>query len=350
MSPPDTTRPDASVPDTVPQHRVLPGCVQGTFSPYFGNLHAHTSYSDGKLTPKEAFVYARDVAKLDVLVVTDHLEQLYLPLPDDRYGKCNADAAAERKPGAFFADCGFEYGSAFTPWLTSAGHSNVFFSPTLFPAVQLDFHGYYQSLAGCPDCVGQFNHPGGDKDQTFNNFEYSPQADARLNLFEFNSDAAWDLFFVALDAGWHLSPVYNQDNHGADWGTKNDRRAGLFLAQLDLPSFQAALRDRRTFMTYDKNAVIKVMADDICWMGSVLSSATTVPITVEVSDADKAEGFTIVRLYGKAKKELAQLDCKGANPCSATFTAQAGQSPYFVVRADQTDGDLLVSAPVWLAP
>ena len=38
---------------------------------YFGNLHSHTSYSDGSGTPEQAYRHARD-AGLDFLAVTEH--------------------------------------------------------------------------------------------------------------------------------------------------------------------------------------------------------------------------------------------------------------------------------------
>jgi len=39
---------------------------------FFGNLHSHTSYSDGSGTPSEAYAHARDVAKLDFMAITEH--------------------------------------------------------------------------------------------------------------------------------------------------------------------------------------------------------------------------------------------------------------------------------------
>src|SRR3954468_6308133 len=39
---------------------------------FFGNLHSHTSYSDGSGTPDQAYTRARDVAKLDFLAITEH--------------------------------------------------------------------------------------------------------------------------------------------------------------------------------------------------------------------------------------------------------------------------------------
>ena len=42
---------------------------------FFGNLHSHTSYSDGSGTPEEAYAHARDVAHLDFLAITEHNTQ-----------------------------------------------------------------------------------------------------------------------------------------------------------------------------------------------------------------------------------------------------------------------------------
>lgn len=38
---------------------------------FFGNLHSHTSYSDGSGLPSEAYEHARE-AGLDFLVISDH--------------------------------------------------------------------------------------------------------------------------------------------------------------------------------------------------------------------------------------------------------------------------------------
>src|SRR6185295_8876946 len=44
------------------------------YTPYFGNLHSHTSYSDGVQTPPDAYTFAHFNAQtpLDFLAVTDH--------------------------------------------------------------------------------------------------------------------------------------------------------------------------------------------------------------------------------------------------------------------------------------
>lgn len=49
-------------------------CRQPAFAQetvFFGNLHSHSSYSDGSGTPREAFIYARDTAKIHFLALTE---------------------------------------------------------------------------------------------------------------------------------------------------------------------------------------------------------------------------------------------------------------------------------------
>jgi hypothetical protein len=324
------------------------GCLQASnLNPYWGNLHAHTSYSDGAGTPTEAFTYARYTAGLDFQALTDHVEQQV----QLNWAAYKADADAAYVAGTFLTMAGFEYGSGFSiipP--ASTGHNNVFFSPDVFPLVQVDFHDFYDSLYACTSCIGQFNHPGDGTTTSWSNFEYDADTDQRMNLLEFNSPVAWDQFFTALDKGWTVSPVWNQDNHSANWGTANDDRSGVWLTGLDRVAMYDAMIKRRTFATSDKKAWIKVMAAGNCWMGSILRGLSTVPIAVEVNDTDNDHGFTTIELFGPDKSPLGSHACAGAMTCSASFNVTIPSPPgatYVVARATMSNGAILVAAPVW---
>jgi hypothetical protein len=348
----DDTADDTGDDDTTPP---VEGCIEGDFIPYWGNLHAHTSYSDGEQTPADAFAWARDMAGLDIQLITDHLEQLYLPFPSDRWGKCTDQADAANDPGAFIADCGYEYGSGFLlPLFQSTGHNNVFNADYLFPMIQLDFHDFYQSLVDCPTCIGQFNHPIDDATMHWHHWEYFPDVDEKMNLFEFNTAASDDeifaAYFEALAAGWTISPMYNQDNHGPDWGTKNDRRSGFFMENLTREDMYVAMQERRSFMSMDKNASITMMADDVCWMGSILSGYTSLPLTVEAIDEDVGDGFATIEIFGPGQTLMVNYDCAGSTDCIADIDVTITGPTYFVARATQTDGNYLISAPIWAQP
>lgn len=324
----------------------LQGCLRGTgYRAYFGNLHSHSKYSDGDCDADLAYTWARDQAHLDIMILTDHIEQLYWPL--DEYQTCLALADSFYVPGQYLAGCGFEYATAVVGLL---GHNNVFFSPTLFPLV-FDFEAFYPALAGCGTCIGAFNHPGDSAGHTWKDFVYDGPADERLNLFEFNGDGpVWDLFFQALDKGWHLSPTYNQDNHGCDWGTKNDNRSGFFLPELTREALYQAMLERRSFATTDKNATIVMMAQGECWMGSILRGTSYLDVQVTAADPDPGDAFTAIEFYGPQKTLLSTFDCAGANPCTAELSIPVIGSTYVVARATMQDGGFLVAAPVWAAP
>ncbi len=218
--------------------------------------------------------------------------------------------------------------------------------------VQTDFHDYYASVAACPQCITQFNHPGDEgPKQTFHEFEFDQSIFFKMALFEFNgAGPVWDLFFTALAAGWWLSPTFDQDNHSANWGTANDHRTGVFMASLDMPSLYDAFAQRRTFATEDKNAVIRFMAEDECWMGSRLSGLSSYFLKVETSDPDEGDTFATIELYDPLKNIIASHDCAAAQSCEFSFEFSVTMPTYVVARAVQSDGEVLVAAPIWMMP
>ena len=86
-----------------------------TYNIYFGNLHSHTSYSDGVETPAVAFQHARDLAKIDFLAVTDHIYSL----DTQAYKDILDQADIYTEDDVFVAIAGQE-------WTGPIGHINVF--------------------------------------------------------------------------------------------------------------------------------------------------------------------------------------------------------------------------------
>jgi hypothetical protein len=341
---PETDSAGDAPSEAQPETSTKTGCIQGDFQPYFGLFHDHTSYSDGEQKPSDAFAYARNQAHLDIMVVTDHLEQVMIPT---RWADCKSMADDANVPGTFVAACGYEYATFSTPPL-STGHNNIFFDSALMDPSKWDVSDVYSSLIACATCIGQFNHPGSEDGQTWNDFEYNAAADEKLNLFEFNGGGpVWDLFFLALNKGWHVSPMNDQDNHSANWGTADDHRSGVFMSSLTRVGLAEAMHSRRTFQSLDKNATLRIMADQDCWMGSVLKGYGKVGISMEAKDADATDAFTLIELFAPDKQVVSTIDCQSQQACSGTATVDAGALKFVVARATQADGDTLVSAPIW---
>lgn len=89
----------------------------------WADLHGHSADSDGTGTPAEYHRYARDVAGLDVAVLTDHDHWglVFLDEAPELWAANVAAARAATRPGRFLALPGYEW----TSWLW--GHRNVVF-------------------------------------------------------------------------------------------------------------------------------------------------------------------------------------------------------------------------------
>ena len=120
--------------------------VKNPLKTYFADLHSHTSYSDGTLTPALAHDYARNTAKLDVFCLTDHLESV----DDAEWLDAREVAFDANVDGEFVVFPGLE-------WTKQWGHLNIYDPKTRhWPE---DPQAFYQAAAEA-GVVTKFNHPG----------------------------------------------------------------------------------------------------------------------------------------------------------------------------------------------
>ena len=321
-----------------------PGCVQGSFKVYWGNLHAHTHYSDGESVPGTAFAHARG-AGLDFMWITDHREMM----TSTEWSSCRHQADAANEPDKFVAGCGYEY-NIFSTSGDKRGHMNVLFTGTLM-AKPTGLGPLYEKLAGCSPCVGQYNHP--PWPGTFLDYKYYAAGLNAMRLMELSGHGEWDKkwasYFTALRNGWLISPTSNEDNHSKNWGDSH-RASGVWATALSRTAIRQAVRAHRTFAAFDDTASIKMLADDVCFQGSVLHGFGPTEIKVVARDKQTNDTFKRIDLYGRNGQVLDTYACNKDNPCIATFSRKVTQATFFVAKATQTDGDALVSGPIWFEP
>lgn len=261
---------------------------------YYGNIHAHCSHSDGKGSAIEAYTYARDMAKLDFFALTDHMEQL---TQDELKETINA-ADSTRIEGVFETLWGFEWGSPIY------NHSNMFMTEHFYSIdcyINDHINKFYTELIRYPPAFMQFNHPDYNPNlpmYNYRQYEYRKDVDEIVSLIEvksaFDTDDKQELSYIqALDKGWHLSPVYNQDNHSPDWGTKNDCRAAVWLPSLSRENLIDGLKKGRTYSTCNKNAIVKWLCDGK-WAGETRFNKESIDCELTLSDPDESDVFTSV--------------------------------------------------------
>lgn len=86
------------------------GKYMGKYNLYWGDIHAHSSFSDGMGTPQSLLAYARDTARLDFSAVTDH-DDIGPYLSDEEWEATKRAVAEFDDPGEFTTFLAYEYRS-----------------------------------------------------------------------------------------------------------------------------------------------------------------------------------------------------------------------------------------------
>ncbi len=378
-SPPETTVPtetaratEPTLPETVPVTE--PSLPEETlsvfaeeeplfFSPYtprFGLLHAHTDLSSGTGSVTEAFSHASQVAGLDFFAVTDHSSSF----DNAGSGALNRDgrdlsaawaagkAAAEAVTTETFLGL-FGYEMSW-PEDKQLGHITTFGTPGWQTWTQKGFvqsasalEAYYKALLSCPGSVSQFCHPG-NVYGTFRQFQnHRPEYDDAIQLLEVGSGEEGTFFSQytqALDAGWQVAPSINQNNHHGLWGDADEGRTVVLAEELTERNLLEAIRARRVYATQDRDLHLYFHLNG-CDMGSVLPGAADPDLFLSIWDpTDQQVG--LVQVITEGGQILASQDLT-EQAAEISFSLPAGFR-YYYLRITQPDGDMAVTAPVWV--
>ena len=306
---------------------------------YFGDLHSHTSYSDGVGTPRYAYAFARDSAGIDVLAITDHGELLDSLKWQDT--KLQADSITE--PGRFVGIAGFEW----TDW--NYGHINVLgtqdFSST-FICPTLD--SLYHWLANQPDGIGQFNHTA---PWCFDTFRYRAIGDSGIALCEMHDNLQSFCYHLALDSGWHVGMTAGQDNHWWNWGM-GWQMTGIWAESLTRSSILNALRKMRTYGTLDRNLAFRFTAND-SEMGSTIANGD-IPFWMAAYDPDSADAIRRMEIITNNGVVLDSVIFPGDThhvEWRTTTHTSSDERRYFYAKVTLNDTSVYaLSSPVWTEP
>ena len=326
---------------------------------YHGDLHNHTSYSDGSLTAATAYATGK-ANGFDFMAVTDHS----YAVDDGEWADMLAAAEAATIPGEFVALRGVEYtqgaeghinviNTVRHPVRTNTGCAFCDYTPNLEKGETVE--GFYRwlSITGTlglngETTIAQFNHPGWIN---FNDWTYHPEVSNTLRLEEVGNGSGTsyafseDEYIRSLDYGWKVGATNNADTHSPYWGSNTEHRTGAWLAALTKADLLDALEARRTFATEDKNYELKFKGNG-AWLGSEIPNTGSIAFEIGGFDPDN-EGNVQVQLISFGGKVITETTA------ASTFTWQpivpvAPGAHYFYVKVTQADGDRIVSSPIWV--
>ena len=296
---------------------------------YFGQLHSHTTFSDGSGTLASALSYIQNLpesANVDFVAFTDHSNYFDTPgsaNPEGAlYDMSLASASSQElwnsyktaiadfnaKQNKVVAIGGFEM-----TWSGGPGHINTFNTPGIVSrnnstlnnkTADAGMKAYYALLSQPEgaDGISQLNHPG----TTFGNFSdfayWDPVIDSRVHLVEVGNGEgqigaggyypSYEQYTMALDKGWHIAPTNNQDNHKGKWGNANDARDVVLTADFSEEGIYEAIRNYRVYATEDKNLEIGYTVNGM-QLGSILSEVPEkLDLAVTLYDPDAADSIS----------------------------------------------------------
>jgi hypothetical protein len=355
----------------------LPGALLNPnlgYSTYFGNLHSHTSYSDGQQTPADAYAFARGTAPtpLDFLAVTEH-NHLSAGMHLASYALLRSQAAAANDDGSFVAISGQEWGI-----ISSGGHANVFESPALFGwdpgnydvfVAEGDYTGLYTAYlanppAGYPTVV-EWCHPSpGD----FNSYAVTADGKAVVSLMAMVSGPAFStsvtesdvgsstgneiLFQDALRKGFRVSPTADQDNHNITWGASTEGRTAVLAAGKTKSQILQALAARRAYATMDHNTQVQFSAEGHA-MGEAWTAGQGVRFVAKVTDPDVGAGVSQIELLrGITGVSNAVVVATSINNSSFDWRERqvfaAGTEAHYYLRIRMLDNSTVWTGPVYV--
>ncbi len=353
------------------------GCSTG-YHIAWGDVHGHTALSDGKGSLDDYFTYARDRAKLDFVIVTDHDFGNGPPwrMPTNVWHLTQAKADEYTVNGRFIAIAGYEWTSQGKYWTDTGtnvsehlfpgppkhyNHKNVYFPGTvdyLFSAKDPAFNTP-DSLASAVRKYGGLihnNHPDAGLEGA-GQFDYSPENSNVIVNTEMLADVMWwqgkryDLkgeqtIGAFLNGGGRTGFVGGSDTHEG----KPSARTAVLVPTLKRTTILEALRQRHNYAV-SRDRILLDFRINGHMMGSELELDRPPRIRVEIRGTDKIQEVVIIR-NGKVLHEVhperrqVRLDY---------LDTSFEERNYYYVRVSQANKDeygnpaRAWSSPIWVS-
>jgi hypothetical protein len=332
----------------------------------WGDLHGHTAVSDGTGTVEDYLRYARDVAALDVVALTDHDHWGFTWLDDnpELWASIEERTQALNDPGRFVTLLGYEW----TNWIH--GHRHVLYfgeSGELFSSLDEAYDTppeLWEALRG-KDALTLAHHSAGGPVPT--NWEFAPDPEleplTEVCSVHGSSEAADSPFPIynpvpgnwvrdVLDRGYRFGFVGSGDSHDGHPGLAHldagkGGLAAVLSKELTRDGVYGALTSRRTYATNGPRIILRATLAGHP-MGSELQSSDTsgtVMLYVRVVACAPLERVDIIRSGIISQSSSGE----GAFELESVFeldTLVSGE--YVYVRAVQTDGGAAWSSPFYM--
>jgi hypothetical protein len=336
----------------------------------WGDLHGHSQLADGTGTPEDYFRYARDVARLDVVALTEHDHWGPRPLDEqpDVAARLTATANSWNDPGHFVTIPGYEW----TSWLH--GHRHVLHFGEAAPIYSsLDpetdrpdelwaaLRGqpaltFAHHSAGEPIAVNWFYPPDPELEPLTEITSVHGMSEAEDAPVPVRGGIPGQFVRDALLHGYRLGFIGSGDSHDGHPGlaqiaSGQGGLAGIFTQALNREDLLSALRRRHTFATNGIRPWLDVSIDDIP-MGGTLPPLAETPDNLGPPDST-------LRIHYEGTAPIAKVELIRSGriatlePDSSMSFTLSRKIPrldpleFHYIRIHQTDGGMAWSSPLF---
>jgi len=367
-----------------------------TYNYYFGNLHAHTAFSDGNKDstasgvgrPDGSYAYAKLTNDFDFLGISEHNHYSTnhnpgFKQPLYQVGLTMANAA--NQDGSFLALYGMEYGvsskynghvliygfNQLIGWETGVGgltgnNYDVFNAKT-------DYDGVFKKVKNNQSAFAYLAHPDFDDyttDGTYatalSNKPYNADYDSAIvgmplrsglatsamtNYNDYSLGSYFNYFKRLLYLGYHLGKGYDHDNHYTNFGRSNGGRLVILASSLTRANLYSAMKQMHFYGSDDSNAKIDFNMNGST-MGSILSGSVYPTFNVLHNDPDGEHADTIKIWRGNKNSgglwaEIVHIS-NGNNTTSFTdLNIVPNIEYYYFTEIKQADGQWIMASPIW---
>ncbi len=344
-------------------------CVSGEpeYRMFWGDIHGHSTLSDGELPVREMYAYARDVALLDIAASGDH-ETVFDPV---KWETSQQAANDFYKPGGFVTLRGFEWTS------NNFGHRNVYYrTGDATPALEkLDYqHSHYTmppsefyELIEDPGALIIPHHTLVGTD-----WDYHDRRERLVEIYstwgrtEFSGNSLWDKpddprggAQAGVGRGYRLGFIAGSDCHDSGPGrcypgslARNlNFKSGLMAVlapALTREDIFDALWARRCYATTGERMLLEFTADGH-HMGDEYRTDVPIQLEARVAGTDRIAWVEIIKnnqvlCAHRGANEIETLDHTDAD------LPPAGSCHFYYLRVTQEDGNMAWSSPIWVRP
>lgn len=360
---------------------------------YFGNLHAHSDYSDGNqdnpgFTPADDYTYAMASQCMDYLGISEHNHYTSNNNPGNKLstyvlGITQATNFTTANP-SFIALYGMEWGV-----ISNGGHVLVYgdgmnnlwgwesgsggwgatnnYNDFIAKSDYTSGTGLFQTVNNnsATNTFASLAHPNDNDYGNLANIGYSATFDAAVALTAVESGPSTSTnttysnpgssmsylwyYQKLLAKGYHLAPTIDHDNHNTTFGRTTYSRSAVVAPALSKTNIINGFRNMHVYATQDCDTKIDFTLNTQI-MGSSLVAAGAPVIAVNLTDVSTSTAGALIKvMFGIPGSNVNATEIYSATGSSLLYVddnlANLATGYYYI---DITNGSSkMVTAPVW---